>query len=387
MHRILALLLLAGLQPALAQNHLGPTLADAQRAATLRGLVELERRLDAHPPSALDLGLALMAVDGIGGSGPVTPDRARIADRLLAAIFEHPEVRGARVATAGLWAVFHALGRRNGNNRPETALARHTRSRLDRVLNRLHFRPACRPGADLLLLDLEVMGQENGSYRRHYPRLQERDADGAPVCVPPTLGGGALQIWMDRMDYRAWDHPDTTRGGAWMERRWPPAEGDQHTAWLAHRALQPDYAANTDRWLERVHGRFGWVSRFPEFEDAPRGPVTDIVMLQVRRQDAQGGWSGGPSPIAAQAMGLMALEGTKTSACHIDYLGAGMLCLFDNCQEIPNPDQLDSDGDGHGDACDRCPGMTDPEAVVRGVPGALCRARPVRSWWRLRPAE
>lgn len=33
------------------------------------------------------------------------------------------------------------------------------------------------------------------------------------------------------------------------------------------------------------------------------------------------------------------------------------LVFLDNCPDVPNPDQMDSDDDGAGDACDNCPGL------------------------------
>ncbi len=43
------------------------------------------------------------------------------------------------------------------------------------------------------------------------------------------------------------------------------------------------------------------------------------------------------------------------------------LTVSDNCPDVSNPDQADSDGDGTGDACDDCP--EDPDKTAQGVCG------------------
>ncbi len=43
--------------------------------------------------------------------------------------------------------------------------------------------------------------------------------------------------------------------------------------------------------------------------------------------------------------------------------------LPDNCPGVPNGDQVDTDGDGRGDACDVCPGVADPDQRDRDRDG------------------
>ncbi|CAB1352169.1 unnamed protein product [Coregonus sp. 'balchen'] len=50
----------------------------------------------------------------------------------------------------------------------------------------------------------------------------------------------------------------------------------------------------------------------------------------------------------------------KGDACDDDMDGDGLKNFLDNCQRVVNRDQLDRDGDGVGDACDSCPDIPNP---------------------------
>ena len=52
--------------------------------------------------------------------------------------------------------------------------------------------------------------------------------------------------------------------------------------------------------------------------------------------------------------------------------GDGVCGLLDNCPDVSNPDQLDTDGDGIGDVCDFCPTGGDTDTDGDGVIDSCC---------------
>jgi len=90
-------------------------------------------------------------------------------------------------------------------------------------------------------------------------------------------------------------------------------------------------------------------------------PVTSAALARLTAlQQPNGSWNGSPYDTA------LALTALRDSQREIDSDGDGIPDLLDNCPNVPNPDQADTNGNGIGDACD-------PDIDGDGLP----------NWWEV----
>ncbi len=79
--------------------------------------------------------------------------------------------------------------------------------------------------------------------------------------------------------------------------------------------------------------------------------------------------AGDPAPEYNDPDGSTADLGAIYFDITLDSDSDGVLNRYDNCRFVPNPDQLDSDGDSTGDACDICPYDPDDDIDHDGICG------------------